>query len=106
MDDHAYPHLSGFLADAAFEVEHEPVATRIARFIELRYHTLSRLFPHDVFSVGQASLDFFDKALTHVEGAPFDEIHGGGKPSVYEANYRSWILSLVRKPLDTPYQPC
>lgn len=60
-------------------------------FLEMRYHELARLFPHDTFSVGQASLDFFDTALAHLNGEPFAK--GDGEPSIYEMNYRKWIKS-------------
>ncbi len=58
-------------------------------FISLRYHELGEAFPHDTFSVGQATLDFFEVALSHLGGQPFAATNG--KPSTYEANYRRWI---------------
>lgn len=62
----------------------------IDRFIDLRYKVLADQFPHGIFSVGQASLDFFEKALGHLDGQPFDKID---EPSSYEMNYRRWIGS-------------
>jgi len=59
-------------------------------FLDLRYRELRALFPHDTFSVGQASLDFFDTAVAHLNGVPFAKTEG--EPSVYEANYRRWIV--------------
>lgn len=84
--------LSSYLADAARRLRE---SRSLDLFMELRYHELARMFPHDVFSVGQASLDFFDRALANLNGAPFDEPTKDGqpppKPSEYEANYRRWI---------------
>lgn len=103
MDDSSYPHLSGFLSDASFDVEHEPISTRIDRFIDLRYHTLARLFPHDTFSVAQGSLDFFSVALAHVEGTHFT---GDDKDqSTYEMNYRRWIRSHYSRKLGFRMKP-
>lgn len=59
------------------------------RFIDLRYSTLARQFPHDTFSVAQATPDFFEVALKHLRGGSFA---GDDKDqSVYEMNYRRWI---------------
>lgn len=58
-------------------------------FLQMRYHDLGQAFPHDTFSVGQATLDFFDVAVGHLGGQPFGKTDG--PPSIYEANYRRWI---------------
>lgn len=58
-------------------------------FLDLRYRALGEAFPHDTFSVAQATPDFFDVAISHLGGQPFAKTDG--KPSAYEANYRRWI---------------
>jgi hypothetical protein len=80
--------LRDFLLQAHSRLHHE---RSLDLFLHLRYRELGHLFPHGVFSVGQASLDFFDTALAHLNGAPFDD--SKEKPSEYEMNYRRWILS-------------
>lgn len=79
--------LSTYLADAINRLRKTP---SIDLFIDLRYYELGKLFPHDVFAVAQASADFFDEALSHLNGQPFDKTDG--EPSLYEANYRRWII--------------
>lgn len=79
--------LAPFLRAAIADIH--DAGDRISRFIELRYHGLAQAFPHGTFSVAQASLDFFEVALTHLDGAPFA---GPDKEqSEYELNYRRWI---------------
>lgn len=60
----------------------------VTEFVRLRYDVLGRLFPHDVFSVGQGTPDFFPRLLAHLDGAPFDPIEN---PSTYETSYRRWV---------------
>ncbi len=69
----------------------EPLADcrlSIDEFIELRYYVLGRLFPHDTFSVGQGTMDFFQRLHGHLNGEPFEKMD---KPSEYEMNYRRWV---------------
>jgi hypothetical protein len=61
----------------------------LSEFMELRYWVLYRAFPHDIFSVGQGTTDFFQRLLSHLDGAPFEKMEN---PSVYEMNYRRWVL--------------
>ncbi len=41
--------------------------------------------------MGQATLDFFDVALSHLNGQPFEKTQT--EPSTYEMSYRRWIES-------------
>lgn len=79
--------LGSFLREATAKIKQSE--DKLATFIELRYYIMARLSPHDTFSVGQATLDFFETALAHLEGASF----GGNdsEQSEYEKNYRRWI---------------
>ena len=61
----------------------------LSEFMELRYWVLYRAFPHDAFSVAYATGDFFQRLLSHLDGAPFEKMEN---PSVYEMNYRRWVL--------------
>lgn len=85
--------LAPFLHTAILSIH--DAGDRISRFIELRYHALATAFPHGTFSVAQASPDFFEVALVHLEGAPFVDAKGEPAPdrdqSEYELNYRRWI---------------
>jgi len=66
------------------------------RFIDLRYSILAHQFPHETFSVAQATLDFFEVALKHLRGEAFS---GDDKDqSVYEMNYRRWIRKHRNNP--------
>ncbi len=77
--------LSAYLAECIAALKAAP---SIDLFIRLRYYDLIARYPHGIFSVGQAHISFFDKALAHLHGAPFDSMY---QPSVYEMNYRRWI---------------
>ncbi len=62
------------------------------RFIELRYHIMSRECPHGVFSVEQASMDFFDVAYNHIMGLTPLPTGSKERPlSEYDKNYIAWI---------------
>lgn len=80
--------LAVYLLNCAHKLRDNP-GIRLDLFLDLRYRDLALAFPHDTFSVGQASLDFFDVALSHMGGQPFDKTDG--PPSIYEMNYRRWI---------------
>jgi hypothetical protein len=81
--------LAAYLINCSQKLRDNP-SIALDLFLDLRYRELRALFPHDTFSVGQASLDFFDTALAHLNGVPFAKTEG--EPSVYEANYRRWIV--------------
>ena len=65
------------------------------RFIELRYHTMSKECPHGVFTVGQASIDFFDMAHKHIMGEepyPLPEANGSTRSlTEFDKHYINWI---------------
>lgn len=62
------------------------------RFLELRYHIMSRECPHGTFSVEQASMDFFDNACDHVLGLKPLPAGSNERPlSEYDKNYIAWI---------------
>ncbi len=62
---------------------------RLRTFMVLRYDDLGRRFPHAVFSVGEATLDFFERTTRYLlreEDLP--------KPqSEYERHYVDWLRS-------------
>lgn len=59
-------------------------------FLQARYRELGLRFPHPVFSVNQATTDFFPRLLMHLNGGEFDKLQ---EVSEYEANYRRWVKS-------------
>ncbi len=64
---------------------------KAARFIQLRYFTMSDVFPHKTFSVQQATLDFFDIAYRHLMGLEALPKNEGQERSEYIQNYINWI---------------
>ena len=81
--------LHFFCVEAIAKLRGSPNALDL--FLDLRYHQMGRLFPHDIFSVAQANLDFFERVLAHLGGEPYPK--SDEKPSIYEMNYRRWIQS-------------
>lgn len=64
----------------------------LERFLELRYWNMAKACPHGVFSVEQASLDFFDVAHRHIMGTEPLPVGTKDRPlSEYDKNYIAWI---------------
>jgi hypothetical protein len=82
-----------WLQKAAQEVEAS--ADKLAAFLRLRYDEMGRLFPHDVFSVQEATPDFFAETARYLTtGIP--ENRPGIKPEdakhdIYWRRYRDWM---------------
>ena len=62
---------------------------KVSEFMRLRYDVMSKQFPHDVFSVEQATLDFFEKTLDILNGSVTVTKEEENK-SKYTKNYYEW----------------
>jgi hypothetical protein len=68
---------------------------KLIAFLRLRYDELSQRFPHEVFSVQEATPDFFSTTIQYLTtGAPLNR--PGGKPEdakhdIYWRRYREWL---------------
>ncbi len=63
---------------------------RLKLFLRFRYDIMSQFYPHRAFSVGQATLDFFETAHGHIQGdLPLPS--GEEAKSEYVRNYIAWI---------------
>ncbi len=58
------------------------------RFYKLRYWELTDRFPHKVFTVGEATLDFFIVTANYLQGAKLPK---NEDKSEYLENYLNWI---------------
>jgi hypothetical protein len=81
--------ISKYVREAREEMQK---GASLDRFIELRYHIMSKACPHGTFSVEQASLDFFDVAHNHIMGlSPLPKGTPERPLSEYDKNYIAWI---------------
>jgi hypothetical protein len=79
--------LLEFLSKCRNELDRLSGHAKILRFIELRYAVMSDLFPHGVFTVEEATLEFFDRAIRHsIHQDPLPEVK-----SEWSRNYVEWI---------------
>lgn len=75
-----------------------PPMTKIQLFIHLRYTRMNALFPHEPFSVNEATPAFFRETLDYVAGiVPMPERRPGtkaedAKHDLYWPRYRAWVL--------------
>ncbi len=58
------------------------------RFYKLRYWELADKFPHKVFTVGEATLDFFIVTANYLQGAKLPK---NEDKSEYLENYLNWV---------------
>jgi len=74
--EESHRELQGLTGPALFE-----------RFYKLRYWELADRFPHKVFTVGEATLDFFSITMGYLQGAKLP------KNEDKSENYLNWIKS-------------
>ena len=84
-----------WLQKADHEVESS--ADKIGTFLRLRYDEMGRLFPHDVFSVQEATPDFFAETVRYLT-ADIPDNRPGIKPEdakhdIYWRRYRDWMIA-------------
>ncbi len=72
-----------------------------ALFVELRYDRMNRFYPHGVFSVNEATPEFFRETLDHLVGdnhiadrRPGNALTGAADP--YWVSYRDWVRAHRR----------
>lgn len=89
-----------WLRKAAQEVESSN--NKLDTFLRLRYDEMSRLFPHKVFSVQEATPDFFAETARYlIVGIPETRPNiksEDAKHDVYWQRYRDWMKKLPRQP--------
>lgn len=87
--------VTGFVAWAARILRTCPPQDRLRLFLRFRYDIMHQFYPHGVFSVGQASLDFFELAHGHIDGSlPLPA--GEEAKSEYVRNYIAWVKAARR----------
>ncbi len=83
------PSLSSFCEQAILLVAGAKPEHRLGLFIALRYDVLNRVYPHETFSAGEATLSFFPDTLAYITGAtPIPETKPDDRP--FKANYLDW----------------
>ena len=85
--------LLAWLHLAAQEVESS--SDKTSAFLRLRYDEMSRLFPHEVFSVQEATPDFFSETIRYLI-SEIPDTRPGVKPEdakhdIYWRRYRDWM---------------
>lgn len=80
---------------AQLSLDQDDPQERMHAFLDMRYTVMSCLFPHEPFSVSEATFDFFDDTISYlVNGIP--QVRPGGKPEdakhdIYWQRYRDWM---------------
>ena len=79
--------LADFCRAALLDITASP--DRLSAFLHWRYDRLNREHPHAIFSVGEATPEFFGQTLAYVVGVePIPETKPDDRP--FRANYLDW----------------